>query len=255
MPGWDGYPIRDRLEHELGVAVTVDNDVNIMALGEMHGGVARGVSDFLFVKVGTGIGCGIIVGGTLHRGVNGCAGDIGHIRVGGSMTLCRCGRTGCLEAEFGGSALARQAVVAAQSGDSPMLASVLRERGELTAVDVGVASAAGDQAAMRMVRNGGQLVGQVLAGLTNFFNPSMVVLGGGLSHLSHPLLAEIRTVMLNRSTPLATSDLATVLSSLGPRAGVIGGAWLASKHFTQAVADGAPLAGDAREDATARRTA
>ena len=81
MPGWDGYPVRDALSRELGCPVLLDNDVNVMALGEQHTGVARSASDFLFVKIGTGIGCGIVVGGHLYRGADGCAGDIGHIRL------------------------------------------------------------------------------------------------------------------------------------------------------------------------------
>ena len=81
MPGWDGYPVRDALSRELGCPVLLDNDVNVMALGEQHAGVARSRPDFLFVKIGTGIGCGIVVDGELYRGVDGCAGDIGHIRV------------------------------------------------------------------------------------------------------------------------------------------------------------------------------
>jgi glucokinase-like ROK family protein len=229
MPGWHGYPIRDHLSQSLGVPVTVDNDVNIMALGERHAGVARGASDFLFVKIGTGIGCGVVVRGALHRGVNGCAGDIGHIRVVESSTLCHCGRTGCLESDFGGVALARKAAVSAHSGESPRLAQLLREKGRLTAEDVGQASIAGDAVSIRLVRDGGQLTGQVLAGLINFFNPSIIVIGGGLANLGHALLAEIRSVTIHRSTPLATSNLSIVLSELGDRAGVVGAAWLASE--------------------------
>ena len=234
MPGWDRYPIRDLLSEALGVPVTVDNDVNIMALGEMHGGVARGVSDFLFVKVGTGIGCGIVVHDQVYRGVDGCAGDIGHIRAGESTTLCHCGRIGCLEAEFGGAALARQAVVSAQSGDSPFLTRRLKEVGHLTAADVGAANAAGDAAATRLIRHGGHVIGEVLAGLVNFFNPSKIVLGGGLAQLGPLLLAEIRGVVLQRSTPLATTNLSVELSGLGDLAGVTGAAWLASEHFIEA---------------------
>ena len=81
MPGWDGYPVRDALSRELGTPVLLDNDVNVMALGEQHTGVARSASAFLFVKIGTGIGCGIVVDRHLYRGADGCAGDIGHIRI------------------------------------------------------------------------------------------------------------------------------------------------------------------------------
>src|SRR3954453_9261270 len=109
MPGWSHFPIRDVLSAALAAPVMVDNDVNIMALGELHAGTARSVRDLLFVKVGTGIGCGIVVGGELYRGVPGSAGDIGHIQIEESGPTCSCGNDGCLEAFFGGAALARDA--------------------------------------------------------------------------------------------------------------------------------------------------
>ena len=228
MPGWDGYPVRDAVARELGVPVQVDNDVNVMALGEQHSGVARSARDYLFVKVGTGIGCGIVVDNRLYRGVDGCAGDIGHIRVEEYGPTCACGSTGCLEAFFGGAALAKQAASAARSGQSPVLAELLAERGELTAVEVGIALARGDQQAQQMVRDGGRRLGQVIAGLVSFFNPGLIVIGGSVSLLGHALLAEVRGVVYRRSLPLATRNLPVVLSELGGSAGVIGAARLVS---------------------------
>ncbi len=143
MPGWDAYPVRDAVARELGCPVVLDNDVNLMALGEQQGGVARGARDFLFVKIGTGIGCGIVVEGGLYRGADGCAGDIGHIRVREDGPGCACGGKGCLEAVFGGAALARDALAAARAGRSPFLAEVLGRTGEVSAADVGRAAAAG----------------------------------------------------------------------------------------------------------------
>ncbi len=119
MPGWDGYPVRDAVARELGCPAILDNDVNAMAMGEQHSGVARSARDFLFVKIGTGIGCGIVVDGELYRGVDGCAGDIGHIRVEEFGPICACGNTGCLEAFSGGAAIARDATAAARAGRSP----------------------------------------------------------------------------------------------------------------------------------------
>ena len=129
MPGWNHFPVREAFASELGCPVLVDNDVNIMALGERHAGLARSVDDFLFVKIGTGIGCGIVVDGQVYRGVSGSAGDIGHIRVDDNGPICTCGNTGCLEAFFGGTALARDALAAARSERSDELARLLRRRG------------------------------------------------------------------------------------------------------------------------------
>ncbi|MDY7088311.1 MAG: ROK family transcriptional regulator [Actinomycetota bacterium] len=244
MPGWDRYPVRELLAREHGCPAVVDNDVNIMAIGERHGGVAHSVDDFLFVKIGTGIGCGIHLGGTVYRGVDGCAGDIGHIQVDANGPVCSCGNTGCLEALFSGSALARDALAAARSGESPALAerlaaalSVAESQGDdeqseppvtITARDVAEGAAEGDVTCIRLIREGGRRVGGVLATLVSFANPSMIVIGGGLAQLGHVLLAEIRSVVYRRSLPLATGNLPVVLSELGSRAGVTGAAVLAS---------------------------
>ena len=228
MPGWHHVPIRDLLSQELGCPVVVDNDVNIMAVGERQAGVARGAEDFLFIKIGTGIGCGVILGGRIHRGVSGSAGDIGHIRVEDDGPVCACGNTGCLEAFFGGAALARDATAAAKEHRSTVLSERLSAGNTLTAIDVGIAAAAGDTVAIEMIREGGRRVGQVIAGLVSFVNPGLVVIGGGVAGLGHTLLAEVRSVVYRRSLPLATENLAIVLSELGGLAGVVGGARLAS---------------------------
>jgi predicted NBD/HSP70 family sugar kinase len=199
-----------------------------MAIGERHGGVAHSVDDFLFVKIGTGIGCGIYLTGEVYRGADGCAGDIGHIQVDSHGPMCSCGNVGCLEALFSGAALAKDATVAARSGASPALAERLAAAGVVTALDVAEGAVEGDVTCIRLIRDGGRRVGGVLAGLVSFANPSMIVIGGGLAQLGHILLAEIRSVVYRRSLPLATGNLPVVLSELGTRAGVTGAAVLAS---------------------------
>ncbi|MEU1251344.1 ROK family protein [Micromonospora arida] len=228
MPGWDRFPVRELLSREHGCPAVVDNDVNIMAIGERHGGVAHSVDDFLFVKIGTGIGCGIYLTGEVYRGTDGCAGDIGHIQVDSHGPMCSCGNVGCLEALFSGAALAKDAAAAARSGTSPALAERLALRGVVTALDVAEGAVEGDVTCIQLIRDGGRRVGGVLAGLVSFTNPSMIVIGGGLAQLGHILLAEIRSVVYRRSLPLATGNLPVVLSELGGRAGVAGAAVLAS---------------------------
>ncbi|MFF4775041.1 ROK family protein [Microtetraspora fusca] len=234
MPGWDRYPVREAVSEELGCPALVDNDVNIMALGELHAGLARQVGDFLLVKIGTGVGCGIVVDGKIYRGVSGSAGDIGHIRVDDDGPICACGNSGCLEAYFGGAALAREATAVARSGRSPYLAERLAAAGELTAQDVAVAAAQGDAAAIQIIRDGGRRVGQVLASLVSFFNPGLVIIAGGVARLGHVLLAEIRSVVYRRSLPLATGNLPIVLSELGDIAGIVGATRLISDHVYSA---------------------
>lgn len=231
MPGWDGFPVREALSQELGCPVMVDNDVNLMALGEQHAGVAHSVQDFICVKIGTGIGCGVVVAGRVHRGATGSAGDIGHIQVEAEGRQCPCGNRGCLEAHFGGAALARDAETAAREGRSAELAARLAASGELTAADVAAAAAAGDVASLDLIRQGGSRTGQVIAGLVSFFNPALVVIGGGVTGLGHTLLASIRTQVYRQSLPLATGNLPIVLGELGPAAGVTGAARLISDHL------------------------
>jgi glucokinase-like ROK family protein len=228
MPGWDGYPVRDAVSRDLGCPVVLDNDVNVLAVGEQHAGVAKAAKDFLFVKIGTGIGCGIVVDGEIYRGVDGCAGDIGHIRVDDFGPTCACGNTGCLEAFAGGAALARDATAAARSGRSDVLAALLAEHGDLSAADVGQAVSQGDPVAVQLIRDSGRRVGQVLASLVSFFNPGLIVIGGGVTAVGHSLLAEIRGVTYRRSLPLATGNLPIVLSELGAEGGVIGAARMVS---------------------------
>lgn len=231
MPGWDGFPVREALSQELGCPVMVDNDVNLMAMGEQQAGVARSVGDFLCVKIGTGIGCGIVVGGEVYRGATGSAGDIGHIQAVPDGRPCACGNRGCLEAHFSGAALARDAMEAAGQGLSAELASRLETHGTLSAVDIAAAAAAGDAVSLDLIREGGTRTGQVIAGLVSFFNPGLVVIGGGVTGLGHTLLAAIRTQVYRQSLPLATGNLPIVLGELGQNAGVIGAARLISDHL------------------------
>jgi predicted NBD/HSP70 family sugar kinase len=213
MPGWDGFSIPDWFAEPFpGVPVLVDNDVNIMALGE-HWAHHRGVENLLFVKVGTGIGCGIVAGGTIHRGAEGAAGDIGHIVVtDDENVICRCGNIGCLEAVAGGRALALQLGAAGYKATSSSdVVRLVRD---------------GNGDAIRMVREAGRALGEVMAACVNFFNPGVIVVGGDIGEVHEQLLAGLREVVFQRSLPLATRNLRVVTSQLGDRAGVIGAASL-----------------------------
>jgi predicted NBD/HSP70 family sugar kinase len=209
MPGWDGVEIPPILRARFPVPVLVDNDVNIMAVGEYGAHWRERIDELLFVKVGTGIGCGIIVDGEIHRGAQGAAGDIGHIQVEGHHDVpCHCGNFGCVEAIASGEALA--AKLRQLGYDCP------------DALAVGRMARGGNGDATRLVREAGRAIGEVLAGLTNSFNPAAIVVGGDVAEAHTPLLAGIREVIYQRSTALATRELELVASQLGDRAGVIG---------------------------------
>lgn len=230
MPGWDGYPIPERFADRYRVPVLVDNDVNIMALGE-HWTDWRDVDHLLFIKVATGIGCGVVVDGRIHRGADGAAGDIGHIRVaaaGAEEITCSCGNVGCLEALAGGGAMARRLTdEGVDAADSRAVVDLAR---------------AGEAAAVRLVRNSGRLIGEVLAALVNLYNPSVIVIGGDVAQAHEQLLAGIREVVYQRSLPLATRHLRVVRSRLADRAGVIGAAVMVIERVLSPAAIDAAIA-------------
>jgi glucokinase-like ROK family protein len=229
MPEWDAYSIRDDLRADFSAPVFVDNDVNVMALGELWR-MQRGLQNFLVIKVGTGIGCGIVCHGQVYRGADGSAGDVGHICVDPSGPRCHCGNLGCVETMAAGPAIARAAIEAAQSGQSRLLARKLAEHGTLKLQDVAQASRAGDVAANAIVQRSGALVGQMLASIVNFYNPSHVFIGGGIQRIGPLFLAAVRQSVYHRSLPLSTRHLEIQYTPLGERAGLIGAAVLAMQE-------------------------
>jgi glucokinase-like ROK family protein len=232
MPGWDGFPIIKAMQADFpGAKVMVDNDVNVMALGEKLNGAGKDIQNLIFIKIGTGIGAGIICHGEIYRGNSGCAGDIGHISVKKDGPVCPCGNTGCLEAMAAGPAIADRGVEAALDGKSPILLKHYQANGQkLRAEDVGYAAAEGDPVSIEIIRNSGQMVGDVLAGLVNFFNPGLILIGGGVSSIGNLLLSSIRQAVLTRSLPLATRNLRIDFSSSGQDAGVAGAISLAIEN-------------------------
>jgi predicted NBD/HSP70 family sugar kinase len=212
MPGWDNYPVATFFQREFSAPVLVDNDVNLMALGEARSRPAS-QCPLLYVKVSTGIGCGIVThDGQLHRGSDGAAGDIGHVRIPGHEEVCRCGAVGCIEAFASYGAIARK--LGAESNASATLPS---REGESSQIASLVRSAAGD-------------IGEVIAMLVHFFNPSVIVLGGRMTQFGDEMLAGVRSVVYRRALPLATRKLSVELSTLGRRAGIVGGGVLGVEH-------------------------
>ena len=209
MPGWHGVSIAEHFAGAFpGVEILVDNDVNIMAVGE-HRSVWPETSDLIFVKIATGIGAGIISGGRLQRGAQGAAGDLGHLRASDYLDqICACGNAGCIEAIASGSALARR----------------LRTLGHDTASAIDVVGLVhnGNADALRLVREAGRLLGEVLAQAITLLNPSVLVIGGDLAKAEQQLFSGIREAIYRRSSCLATERLEIVRTRLGDRAGVLG---------------------------------
>ena len=223
MPGWDGYPIRERFAARYGAPVWVDNDVNVLALGEWRSGIAAGHANVVVVKIGTGIGAGIISDGQLHRGAQGSAGDVGHIQVTDDPASSAAAATSAVSRRWPGERRsAGRGEAAAEDGRSARLRTALDQRGIVTAEDVARAASFGDPVAVALLVAAGRRIGSMLASVVNFFNPSLIVIGGGVANSPDQLLAAIRETVYGRSLPLATRDLLIQRSSLGGLAGVIG---------------------------------
>lgn len=216
MPGWNGADVPGLLAGLTDIPVLVENDANLMAVGEYATSDDPG-RDLVFLKAGSGIGCGVVADGRLHRGARGVAGDISHVSVSdGRDVPCSCGRVGCLDAVASGAALTR--ALAAEGFDVTDTAGVLA-----LARDAEPVSA-------RMLRDAGRATGEVLATIVNFFNPDRLVLGGSLSQ-AEPYVASLRSTLYERCLPLATDSLQVVATSTGRLAGVIGGAQLMLEHL------------------------
>lgn len=216
MPGWDRFDVPAYVQRTFDVPVLVDNDVNILALGE-HATMWPHVDDLIFVKVSTGIGAGIIAGGQLQRGAQGSAGDMGHVQVpSGAGSSRQPGDERDLEALASGSALATALRDAGHEAHSP--------------ADVIDLVRSGDAAAIEATRQAGRDVGEVLATVVNLLNPSIIVLGGSIARAGEHLLAGVREVVYRRSIPLATQHLAIVQSQAGDRAAVLGAAIMVARE-------------------------
>jgi predicted NBD/HSP70 family sugar kinase len=216
MPGWDGFDVAGFVGRRLDTEVLVDNDVNIMAIGERFAHW-QDFQNVLLVKVATGIGAGIISNGEIQRGADGTSGDIGHVRVpDGDDVLCRCGNSGCLEALASG----------------PALAAKLRAEGieAATSRDVVDLAARGNVQAIHALRQAGRDLGEVLAICVNLLNPSVIVVGGSLARAGDQLLAGVREAVYRRSLPLATSRLRIEQSKAPADAAILGASRMVIDH-------------------------
>jgi len=213
MPGWDGIDVPAMFTDVEDCPVLVDNDARIMALGE-HREARRGDAHMIFVKIGSGIGAGLIAYGQVLRGERGAAGDIGHIVVDPTASeVCRCGNVGCLDAVAGGWAIAQR------MGDiAPTPPDVVRLARE------------GHPEATGQVRRSGRMVGSAVADAVNLLNPTSVVIGGKLAEADEQVFAAVREVVYRQSTPVASRHLEIALTELGHMAGVVGAAHMVIDH-------------------------
>lgn len=212
LPGWRQLSPAEELHRRLDVPVFADNDANLGALAELTRGVARGVADVVYVKVASGLGAGIVLGGRLHRGATGIAGELGHVQIGEDGQVCRCGNRGCLET-----------LVAA-----PRLVELLQPAydEELSVERILELDADDDAGVRRVLSDAGRVIGRALADLCNSLNPELVVVGGSLGR-SASLGDGIRSSVGRYAQPDTAAALRVVSGELGDRAEVVGAVSLA----------------------------
>lgn len=232
MPGWDRFPIRQRLEALWHKPAFVDNDANLGALGEGTFGAGRGQSNLAYIKVGTGIGCGILLDGKIYHGVLGTAGEIGHVTISPDGPPCKCGNYGCLEAMAGGRAIAQRAQLAVAAGQPTTLAHLNHGR-PLTDQDVVQAARAGDPLSQQLLSDAGRLIGTALASLINLLNPGLIIIGGRLANAEDLLLGPLREAVQQRSLRASFQTARIVPAALGQHTIALGAAALAIENGLQ----------------------
>ena len=230
-------PFRDVMAERLGLPVFLDNDANLALLAESRFGAARGASDALMLTLGTGIGGAILVGGEIVRGADGAAGELGHMTVDVDGPVCPCGNVGCLEVLASGTALGREgARVAASSSSDSLLARAAASGREITGMLVTELAHDGDRAARDVLALVGMRLGVGITSLVNAFNPSVVVIGGGVIAAGDLLLEPARSVVRERALAPSGTTVEIVASRFGAESGMLGAAVLAFDGLAAAAA-------------------
>ncbi len=223
IPGWVGTELGKHLKNHLNLPVYVDNDANVVALGELRFGAARRFSSVLCVTVGTGIGGGVIIDGQLWRGASFSGGEVGHIVIETNGIKCRCGNRGCLEAYCASQAMLDRLKNKIKNGMSEILSDVLSDDIEnLNIKKIFAAAKKGDQTALEVIEETARILGAGLSGAVNLLNPEAVILGGGIVDGGAGLVETVGDEIRKRAFPSATENLRILKAELGNDAGFIG---------------------------------
>jgi glucokinase-like ROK family protein len=230
MAGWGEVDVTGILRAALGAPVLLNNDANLGALAESRYGAAIGASDFAYVKVGTGIGCGLVIDGEIYRGSSGVAGEIGHFTAVNDGPLCACGNRGCLEAVAGAPEIVRTALSAGYGqGEAKPRAATTSDKDaqstqdfEVDVAEVVEAALRGDPACQSAIQRAAELIGVALAGLVNLVNPSVILLDGSVARAGELLLGPIRKAIRERSLLAASRAVRVQTSALGDSAIALG---------------------------------
>ena len=228
LPGWKGMSVKDRLQNTHGLPTFVDNDANVMALGEAAYGAGRGLRYVLGLTVGTGIGGGIIIDGQIYHGTHGYAGAIGHIIIDyRSSRQCPCGRYGCMEAYASTPGLVEEFI---QSVGRKYLVEHGINPDGIGIKEIADLAQAGNSEAWQVIQNGAEYLGTGIATLLNLFNPDIVVIGGGVANIGLPYFEKVRQVANAHALP-TVADTPIMPAQLGAQANLVGAAYLAYQRL------------------------
>jgi predicted NBD/HSP70 family sugar kinase len=216
LPTWSGVDVREEAGRRLGLPVVVENDANAGALGEHTWGAGRGARNMAYLKIGHGVGAGLILNGSLFRGATGSAGELGHTTVDELGEVCRCGNRGCLETYVASGEITR--LLAGTHGP------------DLTVADVVAAAVTGDVGCARVIGDTGRMLGASVAHLCNILNPELVVVGGEISRAGDLLLDPLRETVSRHGVRGSVQDLRIEAARLGTGAHVAGAVVLALQH-------------------------
>jgi glucokinase len=232
LPGWRDVPLRDIMQERLNRKTFLINDANAAALGEFYFGTARGVRNFIYITLSTGIGGGIFIDGKIYSGAIGAAGEVGHMTIDDDGPICNCGNRGCWETLASGTALARKAKHRIEEGvTTSILEYVEGDIEKVTAQVVQSAAEQGDSLAKELIAQTGYYVGVGLANLINIFNPELIVIGGGLSNIGDMLLEPAFKVAEERAYKEAFQAVRFASAGLGRNSGVLGAAAFALQEM------------------------
>lgn len=225
LPGWHNIALRHILHEKLGINIHLINDASAAALGEHRFGVGQGSNNLVYLTVSTGIGGGIIIGGKLYIGTDGCAGELGHMIIEAGGPQCNCGNLGCLEVLASGTAIAKEAQRRILQGERSAIMEFTKGGVDsITSETVALAAEQGDALACEIVNKAAYYLGVGIANVVNIFNPEMVIIGGGVSKMGEMLLKPTRKVVKQRAFQLPRRTARIVRSHLGDNAGIIGAA-------------------------------
>jgi len=227
LPRLKDVHLKKLMEGRLGIPVFVDNDVNVVALGELTFGAGVGVNNLICMTLGTGIGGGVIIDGRIHRGNGMTAGEIGHIPINREGPACNCGGKGCLESYTGSERIIGRAIDYIKSGRKTALTSKVNDLEKLTPKLIAEAAGEGDALSLKVMEETGEYLGIALAGVINILDPDIIVIGGGVAEAGQIIFDPIKRTVRDRCYVYLRREIPIVASKLGSDAGVLGGAVLA----------------------------